>query len=112
MAQATFNTDCMVSLSLSMMKPSALPLTDKSLAWAASLAQYAEVPTDVTLVLLLQYQRVLEDIQDVYQEEKQTRNWSRLPLHAKRMTATLESWWLSVPQHLHHPRMTSLLLVI
>jgi hypothetical protein len=102
----------MLSLSLSMNKPSALSLTDKSLAWAASLAQYAEVPTDATLVLLLQYQRVLEDIQDVYQEEKKTRNWSRLPLHSKRMTATLENWWVSMPQHLHHTRMTSLLLVI
>jgi hypothetical protein len=112
MAQAISNADCMLSLSLSMNKPSALPLTDRSLAWAASLAQYAEVLTDTTLVLLLQYQRVLEDIQNVYQEEKKTRNWSRLPLHAKRMTVTLESWWLSVPQHLHHTRMTSLLLVI
>jgi hypothetical protein len=102
----------MRSLSLSMIKPSTLPFSDNSLVWAASLAQNAEIPTDTTLVLLIQYQRVLEDIQDIYQGERKTCNWPRLHLHAKRMTSTLESWWLSVPEHLHHTRMISLLLVV
>jgi hypothetical protein len=98
-----------LSLSLSMIKPNTLPLNGAAIAWAASLADSAEMPTDSIIILLIQYQRLLGEIHDFYQEERKAIDLSRLPMHAKRMTATLESWWLSVPHQLHVKCMTSFL---
>lgn len=90
------------------MKPNTLPISDSTLVWATSLAQCAEVPTDSTVILLIQYQQLLGDILDLYQEEKKSGDWSRIPLHTKRMTATLENWWRSVPENLYSKRKTAL----
>lgn len=110
----TIGTELMLasylSLSSSLMKPNALPISESTLVWATSLAQCAEVPTDSTIILLIQYQRLLGDVLDLYQEEKKSGDWSRIPLHAKRMTATLENWWLSVPENLHLKRKAALSL--
>jgi hypothetical protein len=94
-----------------MLKPNNLPSSDNTLAWAATLTQSPEAPSDFTLALLIQYQRLLECVFDLYREERKTNDWSRLAMHAKRMAAMLETWWVGVPPHLHLTRMDTLLAV-
>ena len=99
------------SLSSTMLKPNNLHFSDDTLAWAATLTQSPEAPSDSTLSLLIQYQRILECVFDLYRKERKTNDWSRLAMHAKRMAATLETWWAGVPSHLRLTRMTTLLAV-
>ena len=94
-----------------MLRPNTLPFTDSTLAWAATLARSPEVPTDSSVTLLIQYQRLLEGVFDLYREERHTNSLSRLAMHAKRMAAILESWWATVPPHLHFARMHTWLAV-
>ena len=91
-----------------MLKPNNLHFSDDTLAWAATLTQSPEAPSDSTLSLLIQYQRILECVFDLYRKERKTNDWSRLAMHAKCMAAMLESWWIGVPPHLHLTRMDTL----
>lgn len=91
-----------------MLKPNNLPFSDNTLAWAATLSRSPQVPADSTLALLIQYQRLLECVFELYREERRTNDWSRLAMHAKRMATMLESWWASVPPHLHFTRTATL----
>jgi hypothetical protein len=97
------------SLSSTMLKSNTLPFSDNTLTWAATLSRSPEVPADSSVVLLIQYQRLLEGVFGLYREERKTNDWSRLAMHAKRMAAMLESWWVGVPRHLHLTRMITLL---
>jgi len=99
------------SLSSTMLRPNTLPFSDITLAWAATLARSPEVPTDPSIALFIQYQRLLEGVFDQYREERNTNDWSRIVMHAKRMAAMLESWWVTVPPHLHLTRTNTLLAV-
>jgi hypothetical protein len=96
------------SLSSTMLKPNNLPFNENTLAWAATLTRSPEVPSDSTLTLLIQYQRLLEYVFNLYREERRANDWSRLAMHAKRMAAMLESWWAGVPPHMHLSRMEQL----
>ncbi|GAB7331027.1 hypothetical protein MBLNU13_g02525t2 [Cladosporium sp. NU13] len=87
-------------LSSTMLRPNTLPFSDSTLTWAATLARSPEVPTDSSVTLLIQYQRLLEGVFDLYREERNTNDWPRIAMHGKRMTAMLERWWVGVPQHL------------
>lgn len=98
-----------LSLSSTMLKPNALPFTDATLTWAATLSRSSEVPADSSITLLIQYQRLLETVFNLYREERKTNDWSRIAMHTKRMAAMLESWWMKVPPHLHLARMDTLL---
>ena len=99
------------SLSSTMLRPNTLPFSDITLAWAATLARSPEVPTDPSIALFIQYQRLLECVFDLYREVRKAKDWSRIAMHAKRKAAMLESWWMGVPIHLHLTRMNSLLVV-
>ena len=94
-----------------MLRPNTLPFNDSTLAWAATLARTPEAPTDSSVTLLVQYQRLLEGVLDTYREERKANSLSRLAMHARHMAATLESWWATVPPHLHFARMITSLAV-
>lgn len=100
-----------ISLSSTMLRPNTLPFSDSTPTWAATLAESPEVPTDPSVALLIQYQRLLECVFDLYREERKTNDWPRTAMHAKRMAAMLESWWVTVPPHLHLARMNTLLAI-
>ena len=95
----TVATRC--SLSASMLKPNTLSFTNDTLVWAATLSRSPEFPSDSSVALLIQYQKLLQDAFDLYQEDIKMNDRSRLAMHAKCMTAMLESWWAIVPPHLH-----------
>lgn len=99
------------SLSSTMLKPNSLPFSDNTLTWAVTLSRSPEVPADSSVILLIQYQRLLECVFDLYREVRKAKDWSRIAMHAKRKAAMLESWWMGVPIHLHLTRMNSLLVV-
>lgn len=100
-----------LSLSSTMLKPNALPFSDNTLMWAATLSRSPEFPADSTITLLIQYQTLLEGVFDLYRKERKLNDWSRIAMHAKRMAVMLESWWADVPPHLHLPRTNTLLAV-
>jgi len=89
------------SLSSSMLRPTNLSFKDQTLVWAATLSQTPEVPADASIALLIRYQKLLEDVFDVYRNEHKLKDRSRLAMHAQRMIAMLESWWVCVPSQLH-----------
>jgi hypothetical protein len=89
------------SLSSSMLRPTNLSFNDQTLTWATTLSQSPEVPADASIALMIQYQKLLEDVFDVYRDEKKLKDRSRLAMHAQRMIAMLESWWVCVPSQLH-----------
>ena len=89
------------SLSSSMLRPSNLSLNDNTLAWASTIARSPEAPADASIALLIRYQRLLEDVFDLYRAENKMNDRSRLATHANRMIAMLEGWWVCVPAHLH-----------
>jgi hypothetical protein len=91
-----------------MLRPNILPFSDSTLAWAATLARSPEVPTDAFITPLIQYQRLLEDVFDLYREERKTNHWARIAMHVKRMAEMLEHWWATVPPYLHVARMNTL----
>lgn len=98
-----------LSVSSTMLKSNALTFSDNTLTWAATLSQSPEVPADSSITLLIQYQKLLEGVFDLYRQERRTNDWSRIAMLAKRMAATLENWWVGVPPHLHLTRMDTLL---
>jgi len=99
------------SLSSTMLRPNTQPFSDSTLTWAATLARSPEVPTDLSVTLLIQYQKLLESVFDLHREERNTNDWPRIAMHAKRMAAMLESWWVTVPPHLHLAGIYTLLSV-
>lgn len=94
-----------------MLRPNTLPFSDNALTWAATLARSPEAPTDASVTLLVQYQRLLEDVFNLYRKERKANSFPRLATHARHMAATLESWWATVPPHLHFARMNASLAV-
>ena len=97
------------SLSSSLLKRfNPLPFSDNTLAWAATLSRSPETPADSYITLLIQYQRLFQDVVDLYREEMKMSDLSQLAMHAKRMAAMLESWWAFVPPHLQATCMDTL----
>jgi hypothetical protein len=78
------------------------------------LSRSPETPADSHITLLIQYQRLFQDVVDLFREEVKVKmsDPSRLDMHAKRMAAMLESWWAFVPPHLQLTCMDTLLTAI
>lgn len=59
-------------------------------------AAVAELDSDETILNLMEYQRIMEDICDVYKAAKKSDSAS-LPAHVETLSACLDSWWTALP---------------
>jgi hypothetical protein len=86
------------SISSFLLKPNTLSLDGILPRYSKALTRISELESDLTMKSLIQYQQVLEDVLEVYRDERKTS--SRLHLQTKQMTQNLDLWWLSLPQHI------------
>lgn len=70
-----------------------MPLTDTVLAKASSVADAAEGQSDHLIEPLLAYQRIIDDLQEVYRAALRAGDPKTLPAEAIKMHAALDAWW-------------------
>jgi len=74
---------------------------------AAALAQNAEFEADRTIPALIRLQRIVENIREVYYEDRKAGAVLRMPIHAPRFIADLDEWRSTLPQNLRETGMYS-----
>jgi hypothetical protein len=83
-----------------MSKPNNLPLSEYALRLATTLSSTGTIGTDVMLLPLLQYQRLMEEVRATFRLERNSVSQARLPLHARHFVAGLEEWRSGLPEAL------------
>ncbi|KAK3074892.1 hypothetical protein LTR53_002282 [Teratosphaeriaceae sp. CCFEE 6253] len=81
-------------------KPNTLPANECMIMRATALADNSDLQSDASLLPLLKYQCMIENIHATYESEKRSATHSRLHLHSKRLLTGLEDWRSTIPEHL------------
>lgn len=83
-----------------MNKPSTLRISDGALEWATTTMATTGLDSDKAILSLMQYQRVLDDLESGYRAAKRSGMLCMLIAHATGMRKALDDWWGSLPHTL------------
>lgn len=95
-----FAADIYLSISSSMMRSNGLSIGDAVIERSVKVAQAAELEWDHLILPLMQYQRLLQDFEEVYRSAKKSGDATMLPDQAAGFSKGLDAWWASLPAHL------------
>jgi hypothetical protein len=79
-------------ISASMSKPNTLPISDFAMHQGGALTRGKAVESDIMLLPLMKYQRMLDEMRNIYRLERSSSSRCRLVSHAKRMLTELDQW--------------------
>lgn len=80
-----------------MNKPSTLKISTGTIKWATTVVTTTGLDSDQAILSLMQYQKILDDLESGYRAAKRSGMLCMLIAHADEMKKALEDWSSSLP---------------